>query len=435
MLSDILARQVADIIEHEQGKHMHRNNRILEGINRIFSIVVQGKTEEELGNECLSVALEITGSPIGFVDLMSDDGLLHNIAISDMGWKQCLIYDKTGHRRPPENLVVHGLYGNVINSEKSFFTNDPQLHPDSIGLPSGHPPLTSFLGVPLVLDGNIKGLLAVANRDGGYSCEQQNDLEAITPAIMEALHRIKSELDLLEAYEKLQVQSEKLQVRNEESQAKSKELREAYKTLQESEERFHAMANAIPQLAWIAYPDGSIYWYNERWYSYTGTTPEQMEGGGWQSVHDPEMLPKVMEQFKSSLATGQMFDMEFPLRGADGIYRSFLTRMLPLKNAAGNILQWFGTNTDITERKKAEEKIQILANVVESSNDAIITISLDGIITSWNKGAEQIYGYSSEEIIGKSVSIPAPDNLKDETKKLIEKVKLGEKISTTELQG
>ncbi len=87
-----------------------------------------------------------------------------------------------------------------------------------------------------------------------------------------------------------------------------------------------------------------------------------------------------------------------------------------------------GIVQDITERKKAEEKIQSLANVVESSNDAILTISLDGIITSWNKGAEQIYGYSSEEIVGKSVSIPAPDNLKDETKNLIEKVKLGEKI-------
>ena len=87
-----------------------------------------------------------------------------------------------------------------------------------------------------------------------------------------------------------------------------------------------------------------------------------------------------------------------------------------------------GIVQDITERKKAEEKIQSLANVVESSNDAILTISLDGIITSWNKGAEQIYGYSSEEMIGKSVSIPAPDNLKDETKRLIEKVKLGEKI-------
>ena len=87
-----------------------------------------------------------------------------------------------------------------------------------------------------------------------------------------------------------------------------------------------------------------------------------------------------------------------------------------------------GIIQDITERKKAEEKIQSLANIVESSNDAIVTVSLDGIITSWNKGAEQIYGYSAEEILGKNVSILAPDNLKGEAKKLIEKIKQGEKI-------
>ena len=87
-----------------------------------------------------------------------------------------------------------------------------------------------------------------------------------------------------------------------------------------------------------------------------------------------------------------------------------------------------GIVQDITERKKAEEEIRSLANIMGSSNDAIITTSLDGIITSWNKGAEKIYGYPSEEIIGKSVSVLAPDNLKDETKTLIEKVKLGEKI-------
>ncbi len=87
-----------------------------------------------------------------------------------------------------------------------------------------------------------------------------------------------------------------------------------------------------------------------------------------------------------------------------------------------------GIVQDITERKKVEEKIRRLTNIVESSNDVILTISLDGIITSWNKGAEQIYGYSSEEIIGKSISIIAPDKFKGETKKLIKKVKLGEKI-------
>jgi hypothetical protein len=90
---------------------------------------------------------------------VDDDELLHDIAISDMGWEQCMMYDKTGHRRPPGNLVLHGLYGIVINSEKSFFTNDPLSHPDSIGVPPGHPVLTSFLGVPLILDWKIVGML------------------------------------------------------------------------------------------------------------------------------------------------------------------------------------------------------------------------------------------------------------------------------------
>jgi GAF domain-containing protein len=144
-----------------------RHNRVLDEINQIFSIVVQDKTEEELGNECLSVALQITGSQLGFVNLLGDDGLLHDIAISNMGWKQCLMYDKTGHRRRLGNFVVHGLYGNVITSEKCFFTNDPMSHPDSIGVPLGHPTLTSFLGVPLSLDGKMVGMLGVANREGG----------------------------------------------------------------------------------------------------------------------------------------------------------------------------------------------------------------------------------------------------------------------------
>jgi len=84
------------------------------------------------------------------------------------------------------------LYSNIINREKSFFTNYPLSHPDSIGLPHGHPLIKSFLGVPLVLDGKIRGLLAVANRESGYNYEQQKDLEAIAPAIVQALYRKRS---------------------------------------------------------------------------------------------------------------------------------------------------------------------------------------------------------------------------------------------------
>jgi GAF domain-containing protein len=126
-----------------------------------------------VGYECLSVALKVSDSLIGFVSLIGDDGLLHDIAIRDIEWEKCFIRDKTGYRRPPENFVVHGLYGSIVNSGKGFFTNNLPLHPDIIGLPHFYPALKSFLGVPLSMDGKIKGLLAVANHDGGYSDEQQ----------------------------------------------------------------------------------------------------------------------------------------------------------------------------------------------------------------------------------------------------------------------
>ena len=133
---------------------------------------------------------------------------------------------------------------------------------------------------------------------------------------------------------------------------------EAEARLRESEDRFRTMANSMPQLAWIAHPDGYIYWYNQRWYEYTGATPGAMEGWGWQSVHDPELVDNVVEQWCAAIAAGEPFEKEFPLRGADGRFRMFLTRVLPLKSAEGQIVQWFGTNTDVHDLKQAEAKIR-----------------------------------------------------------------------------
>jgi PAS domain S-box-containing protein len=135
-------------------------------------------------------------------------------------------------------------------------------------------------------------------------------------------------------------------------------LRESEQKLRQTEERFETLANAIPQLCWMANPDGRIFWYNQRWYAYTGTTPEQMEGWGWQSVPDPDALPNVMERWKSSIATGEPFDMVFPLRGADGVFRPFLTRVMPVKDGDGKIVRWFGTNTDISEQKRVEAELR-----------------------------------------------------------------------------
>ncbi|HYE58441.1 MAG TPA: PAS domain-containing protein, partial [Rhodothermales bacterium] len=148
-------------------------------------------------------------------------------------------------------------------------------------------------------------------------------------------------------------------------------IREAEEAVRESEAKFRALANTIPQLAWMADPTGWIFWYNARWYEYTGTTTEQMEGWGWQSVHDPDVLPRVIEQWKASLETGTPFEMEFPLRGADGVLRPFLTRVAPLRDKEGRILRWFGTNTDVTAiremetaLRKSEERFRALADAV-----------------------------------------------------------------------
>jgi PAS domain S-box-containing protein len=136
------------------------------------------------------------------------------------------------------------------------------------------------------------------------------------------------------------------------------ERKQAEESVRQSEEQLRALADSMLNLAWCANGDGYLTWYNRRWYEYTGTTPEQMEGWGWQNVHDPQALPAVMERWQASIATGEPFEMTFPLRGADGKFRRFLTRGHPLKDAQGHVVRWFGTNTDVEELKRSEEALR-----------------------------------------------------------------------------
>jgi hypothetical protein len=180
------------------------------------------------------------------------------------------------------------------------------------------------------------------------------------------------------------------------------ERKKAEEALRANDEQFRALADSIPNLAWWANGDGYITWYNRRWYEYTGTAPEQMAGWGWQRVHDPEVLPTVMERWKESIATGEPFDMEFPLLGADGLFRPFLTRVLPLKNSAGQVLRWFGTNTDIYELKKAEEALRRSEERLKLALDAAELATWDWHVPSgeviWNELHYRMLGYQPGEV-------------------------------------
>ncbi|MCJ2093438.1 response regulator [Methylobacterium sp. J-072] len=121
---------------------------------------------------------------------------------------------------------------------------------------------------------------------------------------------------------------------------------------------YRNLAETLPQLAWIAEADGTIVWYNQRWYDYTGSTLEEMRGWGWRAVHHPDHVEAVTERFRAAIMLGQSWEDTFPLRGKDGIYRWFLSKALPHRDAAGNILRWYGTNTDISRRRAVEERLR-----------------------------------------------------------------------------
>jgi PAS domain S-box-containing protein len=128
--------------------------------------------------------------------------------------------------------------------------------------------------------------------------------------------------------------------------------------VRESEERFRAMADNIPQLAWMADAKGWIFWYNRRWHEYTGANLHQMQGWGWREVHHPEHLDRVERLWSSHLEHGDVWEDTFPLRRADGQYRWFLSRAVPIHDGEGRVVRWFGTNTDITEQKRVEEALR-----------------------------------------------------------------------------
>ena len=182
--------------------------------------------------------------------------------------------------------------------------------------------------------------------------------------------------------------------------------KQAQEALRESEEQFRTLANGIPQLCWMADADGWIYWYNQRWYEYTGTTSDEMEGWGWQSVHDPEALPAVLERWKASIATGESFDMVFPLRGSDGIFRPFLTRIVPVRDRDGRVTGWFGTNTDISEQRRIEEALreseERFRSLAFATSHVIWIIGPEGRVTSDypNPSWQKFTGQTAEQIEG-----------------------------------
>src|SRR5262245_2951689 len=141
--------------------------------------------------------------------------------------------------------------------------------------------------------------------------------------------------------------------------------------LRDSEKRFRMLADNMSQLAWTCDLLGNVTWYNKRWLDYTGLTYEDMKGWGWSRVQHPDHVDRVVATVKHAAETGQPWEDTFPLRGKDGKYRWFLSRAMPIRDDKGNFVQWFGTNTDVTQQVQAEGEVARQARELRVLNERL----------------------------------------------------------------
>ncbi len=213
--------------------------------------------------------------------------------------------------------------------------------------------------------------------------------------------------------------------------------------LRESETRFRELADNISQFAWTADAKGWIYWYNKRWHDYAGTTLEEMQGWGWQKVHHPDHVDRVVTRIRQSFDTGTPWEDTFPLRSKDGTYRWFLSRALPIRNEAGEVARWFGTNTDVTEQIEAESALRELNDTLERrvedetrerlqiwnvSQDLLVVADLKGKYLSVNPAWFPALGWSNSELLGRTSQwLLHPDD-QDRTNDAIGQLAAGQKL-------
>jgi len=160
--------------------------------------------------------------------------------------------------------------------------------------------------------------------------------------------------------------------------------------------------NTIPVLAWCNLPDGSNEFHNQRWYDYTGLSPQEASGWGWRAAFQPDDLDPLMETWTALQSSGEAGEIEARMRRYDGEYRWFLLRFEPLRDELGNIVRWYGTNTDIDDLKRAQVALrqdqEELRRITDAIPQAIIVLSPEGRPLYTNRAALEYTGLSLEEV-------------------------------------
>ena len=186
----------------------------------------------------------------------------------------------------------------------------------------------------------------------------------------------------------------------------------------------------MPQIVWATTADGLNIYFNQQWVDYTGLTLEESYGEGWITPFHPDDRQRAWDAWQRATQHRDTYSLECRLRRADGVYRWWLIRGVPLLSANGEISKWFGTCTDIEQIKVAEQRLKEseakFSGIMSISADAIISIDDEQRITIFNDGAEKIFGYSKAEAIGAPLDILIPDRFRSVHRQHVERFAAGD---------
>ncbi|MFA9445796.1 PAS domain S-box protein [Egicoccus sp. AB-alg6-2] len=181
--------------------------------------------------------------------------------------------------------------------------------------------------------------------------------------------------------------------------------------LRASGTQLRQLFETLPQIVWVTRPDGWHVHFNRQWFDFTGLTLEDSIGDGWNHAFHPDDRARAAARWAEATGSGEPYEIEYRLRRHDGAYHWMLGRAEPLRDADGTIVTWFGTCTDIEELKQAQERNDAQARLLDQVSDAIIAHDLGHRVLYWNRGAERIHGWTSEEAVGRHLcELVCPDS-------------------------
>jgi formate hydrogenlyase transcriptional activator len=183
----------------------------------------------------------------------------------------------------------------------------------------------------------------------------------------------------------------------------SHELSDALEKLGQEAARLQTVIDTVPSFLWTSFPDGSKEYLNERWYEYTGLTQEQGKGWGWKVVVHPDDLDRLLREWLALVAAGKPGELETRIRRYDGEYRWFLIRVVPQLDAEGNVVRWFGSNTDIEDRKRAEKKLvddeRELRRITDAIPHTIVVLDSNGRALYANQAMLNDTGLTMQDVL------------------------------------